>query len=160
MALIQGETLGPFDDFRSKKGKPFTASVHLAEGKVAFLFADSAAELDSEAIKQQDPLGASPVDGTPVYETPAGYLSESALAGDQKKGLRISKIILGRRLDRDHISQLLASGRSALITGFISKKKKPFDAYLLLDAKGKLSFEFPPRAPKKSKKTDQEESAS
>ena len=160
VALIQGETLGPFDDFRSKKGKPFTASVHLAEGKVAFLFADSAAELDSEAIKQQDPLGASPVDGTPVYETPAGYLSESALAGDQKKGLRISKIILGRRLDRDHISQLLASGRSALITGFISKKKKPFDAYLLLDAKGKLSFEFPPRAPKKSKKTDQEESAS
>ena len=47
-----------------------------------------------------------------------------------------------------HIRQLLASGRTELITGFISKKKKPFDAYLLLDAKGKLSFEFPPRAKK------------
>lgn len=72
----------------------------------------------------------------------------SALDGDQKKGLRISKIILGRRLDPDHIRQLLAHGRTELITGFISKKKKPFDAYLLLDAKGKLSFEFPPRAKK------------
>ena len=159
VALIQGETLGPFADFRSKKGKPFTASVHLAEGKVAFLFADSTADLDPEAIKQQDPVGISPIDGTSVYETPAGYLSESALAGDQKKGLRISKMILGRRLDRDHIGQLLASGRSALINGFISKKKKPFDAYLLLDAKGKLSFEFPPRAPRKAKKSE-EESAS
>ena len=82
------------------------------------------------------------------FETPTGFLSASALDGDQNKGLRISKMILGRRLDPDHIRQLLASGRTELITGFISKKKKPFDAYLLLDAKGKLSFEFPPRAKK------------
>lgn len=145
VAMIRGETLGPFADFRSKKGKPFTASVHLADSKVAFLFADSSAELDLETIRRQEPLGESPIDRTRVFETPAGFLSESALEGDQKQGLRIGKMILGRQLDREHIRQLLTDGRTELITGFISKKKKPFDAFLLLDAKGKLSFEFPPR---------------
>ncbi len=152
VALIAGQTLGPFDDFRSKKGKSFTASVRITNSKVEFLFADSTAELDLDEIRQQEPLGESPVDGTKVFETPAGYLSESALEGDQKKGLRISKVILGRRLEPEHISQLLTKGRTALIDGFISKKKRPFDAFLLLDAKGKLSFEFPPRGKKGAEK--------
>jgi DNA topoisomerase-3 len=153
--LIRGKTLGPFSDFRSKKGKPFTASVHIANSKVEFLFADSTDELDLDQIRSQEPLGCSPIDGSRVFETPAGFLSESALAGDQKKGLRISKVILGRQLDRAHISQLLTDGRTELIGGFISKKKKPFDAFLLLDGKGKLSFEFPPRGKKgKDKEAD------
>ncbi len=152
VALIEGQTLGPFNDFRSKKGKPFTASVRITNSKVEFLFADSTAELDLDEIKQQEPLGESPIDGTRVFETPAGFLSESALDGDQKKGLRISKMILERRLDREHIIQLLTQGRTELIGGFISKKKRPFDAFLLLDAKGKLSFEFPPRGKKGANK--------
>ncbi len=153
VALIQGETLGPFDDFRSKKGKPFTASLRLQGGKVEFLFADSVAEEDLSAIRKQEPLGLSPVDGTPVFETQGAYVSESALSGDEKKGLRIAKIILGRRLEREHISQMLAEGRTALINGFISKRKKPFDAYLLLDGKGRISFEFPPKERKKGRRT-------
>lgn len=152
VALIEGKTLGPFSDFRSKKGKPFTASVRVTNSKVEFLFADSTAELNLDEIRQQEPLGVSPIDGTRVFETPAGYLSDSALDGDRDKGLRISKMILGRRLDPDHISQLLAEGRTELITGFISKKKKPFDAFLLLDVKGKLTFEFPPRGKKGTNK--------
>jgi len=145
VALIRGETLGPFSDFRSKRGKPFSASVRLTDDKVEFIFADATDQLDLEEITGQEPLGLSPVDRTPVFETPAAFMSESALAGDRKKGLRISKIILGRRIDPDHIRQLLREGKTELINGFISKRKKPFDAYLLLDDKGKLSFEFPPR---------------
>ncbi len=150
--LIKGETIGPFADFRSKKGKPFTASVRLNNSKIEFLFADSTDQLDVEAIKQQEPLGLSPVDQTRVYETPVAFMSESALTGDTKKGLRISKMILGRRIDPDHIEQLLTRGKTDLINGFISKKKRPFDAYLVLDDKGKLGFEFPPRKRKGGKK--------
>lgn len=143
--LIRGETIGPFMDFRSKKGKPFTASVRLHNSKIEFLFADSTDQLDKDEIKQQEPLGQSPIDQTKVYETPAAFMSESALDGDREKGLRISKVILGRRIDPDHIEQLLKRGKTDLINGFISKKKRPFDAYLVLDDKGKLGFEFPPR---------------
>lgn len=150
--LIKGETIGPFADFRSKKGKPFTASVRLNNSKIEFLFADSTDQLDCEAIMQQEPLGISPIDQTRVYETPAAFMSESALTGDTKNGLRISKMILGRRIDPDHIEQLLNKGKTDLINGFISKKKRPFDAYLVLDDKGKLGFEFPPRKRKGGKK--------
>ncbi|MEA3467782.1 MAG: DNA topoisomerase III [Thermodesulfobacteriota bacterium] len=143
--IIEGETLGPFSDFRSKRGKPFTASVRLNKNKIEFLFADSIADLDIEAIKKSDPLGLSPVDSTPVFETPAAYMSGSKLDGDKEKGLQISKIILDREITGDHIRQLLTDGKTELITKFISKKKRPFDAYLLINKAGKISFEFPPR---------------
>ncbi len=152
ITLLKGETVGPYDDFRSKKGKPFTASVHLKDSKIEFLFLESDDQLDSEEVKKGEPLGISPIspiDNTKVYEAPAAFMSESALDGDKGKGLRISKRILGRRIDVDHIIQLLNDGKTELITGFISKKKRPFDAYLKLDSKGKLSFEFPPRKKKK-----------
>jgi DNA topoisomerase-3 len=150
--LIEGETLGPFADFRSKRGKPFSASLRINKSKIEFLFADSTEELDLDEIKKQEPLGISPVDQTRVFETPAAFLSESALDGDKEKGLRISKMILSRRIDPDHIRQMLTDGKTELITGFISKKKRPFDAYLLLDNKGKLGFEFPPRKKRGGKK--------
>lgn len=149
VALINGETLGPFSDWRSKKGKNFTASVSLKNNKIDFIFADSTADLDLDAIKSKPPVGMSPVDNTPVFETPAGYLSESALDGDNKNGLKISKIILEKEITTEYIGQLLSNGKTELIEGFISKKKRPFDAYLQLDKKGKITFDFPPRKKKK-----------
>jgi DNA topoisomerase-3 len=146
--LLQGETVGPYSDFRSKAGKPFTASLMLKDGKVSFQFPDSTDNLDLGAIKEQQPIGLSPVDKTPVFETPMAYLSASALSGDQKQGLRIGKTILERSISVEHVRQLLTQGKTELIKGFISKKKRPFDAYLLMDAKGKVTFEFPPRKTK------------
>ena len=152
--IIKGETLGPFSDFRSKRGKPFTASVRLTNNKIEFLFADSIDDLDIEAIKKSDPLGFSPVDGTPVFETPAAYMSASKLDGDKEKGLQIGKIILGRAITKDHIRQLLEDGKTELITKFISRKKRPFDAYLLMSKSGKITFEFPPRKKKGQAKSN------
>ncbi len=151
LALIKGEIIGPFSDFISKKGKPFSASVQLKKNKVDFLFANSTDDLDIDSITAQQSLGKSPIDNTEVYETPAAYMSESALEGDDKNGLKISKIILSREITPTIISQLLSSGKTELIKGFISKKRRPFDAYLLLAKNGKISFEFPPRTPKKKK---------
>jgi DNA topoisomerase-3 len=148
LALLQGKTLGPFNDFRSKKGKPFTASVRLLNSKIEFLFAASIDELDKKSIKEGTILGLSPIDQTPVFATPMAFMSESALGGDEKKGLKISKTILSKEIGENHVKQLLGEGKTELIQGFISKKKKPFDAYLLLAKNGTLSFEFPPRKEK------------
>jgi DNA topoisomerase-3 len=150
-ALLCGETIGPFTDFRSKMGKPFTASVRLVEKKIEFLFATTVDEQGIEAAKGGKALGLSPIDHTKVYATPLAYMSESALDGDRKKGLKISKTILSRELNEAHVQQLLEKGRTELINGFISKKKRPFDAYLLLSKNGTLSFEFPPRKEKSPK---------
>ncbi|RZW21544.1 MAG: hypothetical protein EX260_05835, partial [Desulfobulbaceae bacterium] len=80
------------------------------------------------------------------------FMSDSALNGDEKKGLRISKMILSKTLTDKDIKKLLSDRKSPLIKGFISKKRKPFDAYLLLDDKGKISFEFPPRKMRRKRK--------
>jgi DNA topoisomerase-3 len=156
VALLQGKTIGPFSDFRSKKGKPFTASVRLFNKKIEFIFASSIDELDLDTVKKSTILGFSPIDQTRVFATPMAYMSESALDGDEKKGLKISKTILGSEVSEKHVMQLLSQGKTELIEGFISKKKKPFDAYLLLAKNGTLSFEFPPRKdklPKQNKLT-------
>ncbi len=150
--LLAGKTIGPYSDFRSKRGKLFTASVQLKNNKIEFIFAESTDNLDIEEILKTEPLGSSPVDGTPVYATPTAWLSESALNGDKKKGLRIGRIILQKELDEKHIRQLLTDGKTELISGFISKRKKPFDAWLVLDKNGRMSFEFPPRKFRNSRK--------
>lgn len=151
VSLLQGKTVGPFSDFRSKKGKPFTASVRLANKKIEFIFAASINDLDIDTVRQGTVLGVSPIDQTKVFATPMAYMSESALEGDDKKGLKISKTILAKEISEKHVRQLLAEGKTELIGGFISKKKKPFDAYLLLAKNGTLSFDFPPRKEKSSK---------
>lgn len=150
--LLGGKTIGPYSDFRSKKGKPFTASIKLTNNKVEFIFADDTDNLDIEAIKESASLGLSPIDETNVFETPMAYMSESALESDKKNGLRISRAILSKEITPQNITQLLTKGKTELITGFISKKRRPFDAYLLLDKKGKITFEFPPRKPKRKTK--------
>ena len=149
-ALLRGETIGPFADFRSKKGKPFTAALCLKNNKIEFLFADGGdGQPDADAVKAGEALGKSPTDGSPVFATPTAYVSASALDGDDKKGLRINRLILSKEISPDNIRELLEDGKTSLISGFISKKKRPFDAWLLLDKSGKLSFEFPPRVSRK-----------
>jgi DNA topoisomerase-3 len=148
VALLKGDTIGPFSDFRSKKGKLFTASVRLTNNKIEFMFADSNADLDIDAIKQGNSLGTSPVDGTKVFGAPMAFMSESALDGEDK-GLKISRIILSKEITEENIRQLLSQGRTELIEGFISKKRRPFDAFLVLAKNGKVSFEFPPRKSKR-----------
>ncbi len=151
VVLLQGGTIGPFHDFRSKQGRPFSASLKLTEGKVEFIFDQAGGE---EMVAQEtlgEPLGLSPVDQSPVYDRPQAYMSVSALAGDRDKGLRIGKTILAKAIEPRWVTQLLRDGRTELIKGCISKSRRPFDAHLTLDDKGKLGFDFPPRPVRKGR---------
>ncbi len=147
--LLNNRQIGPLQGFRSKMGKPFTAVLKINDkNKVEFVFDDTASGPDGQPLDlaKEEPIGISPVDQTKVYETLTGYISESALAGDAKKGLKINKMILGKTLDRDIIKRLLSLERTDLIKGFQSSKtRRFFDAYLKLSKEGKISFEFPPR---------------
>ena len=147
--LLEKRQIGPLQGFRSKMGKPFTAVLKINEkNKVEFVFDDTASGPDGQPLDlaKEEPVGISPVDNTKVYETLTGYISESSLAGDAKKGLKINKMILGKTLDRDVIKRLLSLERTDLIKGFQSSKtRRFFDAYLKLSKEGKISFEFPPR---------------
>jgi DNA topoisomerase-3 len=47
--------------------------------------------------------------------------------------------------------KLLETGRTDLLTNFISKAGRPFPAHLVMDDSGKITFDFPPREQQPSK---------
>ena len=58
---------------------------------------------------------------------------------------KINKEILQQPIEPSQAQKILATGRSDLLDKFISKGGKPFSAYLVMDEKGKVTFDFPAR---------------
>lgn len=99
-----------------------------------------------EAIKpavRVDCLGTCPICGQPVLENPKGYSCSAWKEGCQ---FVIWKQTSGRSISKGIAKKLLSDGRSALIKGFKSKQGNRFDAYLIVNQNGKISFLFPSRA--------------
>jgi DNA topoisomerase-3 len=59
---------------------------------------------------------------------------------------RMGKVILQREIPTEQVLKLLETGKTDLIPKFISKKGRPFSAFLKLEG-GKVGFEFEPRKP-------------
>jgi DNA topoisomerase-3 len=65
----------------------------------------------------------------------------------------MGKMILQREISADEVRKIATEGKTSLLTKFISKKGRPFNAFLTLDKKsGKVGFEFEERKPKAPKK--------
>jgi DNA topoisomerase-3 len=58
---------------------------------------------------------------------------------------KIGKVILEQPIEPAQASKILAAKKSDLMDKFISKAGKPFPAYLVMDSKGKITFDFPER---------------
>ena len=56
----------------------------------------------------------------------------------------MSKMILRREIPKEQAKNLLTTGKTDLLEGFISKRGRPFPAYLKLED-GKIGCEFPER---------------
>ena len=97
----------------------------------------------------QEPLGKCPKCGAPVYDGGMNYICEKA-AGAQAATFRTGKIILQRAIEKEQVQKLLDNGKTDLLEKFISKKGRPFKAFLVVGEGGKVGFEFEPRAEKKS----------
>jgi DNA topoisomerase-3 len=62
----------------------------------------------------------------------------------------MGKVILEQPIDRENVRNLIETGKTHKLTKFISKKKRPFSAFLSLGKNGKVDFEFEPREKKKA----------
>ena len=136
--------IGPLEGFRSKEGRPFVAPIKLgAEGRPAFDF-PPAEEHDLSGL---EPLHACTVcKKGQVYALEADYLCNRAATAEKECAFRMKKVILQREVTPDQVVKLLETGKTDLLPRFISKKGRPFSAYLKLDKLGKVGFEFEPRA--------------
>ena len=150
--LITKRFVGPLTGFRSRMGKPFAAGMRLNdELKLEFDFGHgSGAGSGEEApdFSQQESLGACPKCGARVYEHGVAYVCEKAVGAERSCDFRSGKLILQQPVERAQMQKLLATGRTDLLVRFISKKGRPFKAFLVKTPGGKIGFEFQPRAPK------------
>ena len=148
--LITKRKVGPLTGFRSRMGKPFAAVVKLTdELRPEFDFgqADGEGE-EAPDFSGQEPLGKCPKDGGRVFEHGMAYTCEHAVGPKKTCDFRSGRMILQQPIEREQMKKLLETGRTDLLTGFISKKGRRFKAFLVKQPDGKIGFEFQARAPK------------
>jgi DNA topoisomerase-3 len=152
--LVEGKT-ELLKSFVSKKtGRKFEAFLAWKDGKVSFEFPPRERKSKKSESKEpppkidftgMTPIGKCPKCGGNVFDTPAGYLCERSQAEKKRCTFKISKEILQQAVEPAQAQKLLEKKKTDLLDKFISKAGKPFPAYLVMDDKGKVTFEFPPR---------------
>jgi DNA topoisomerase III len=141
--------------FISKRGRPFSARLALdADQNVGFEFeprekkrssrktGDPKAPLTPIDFTGQEPVGRCPRCSARVFETETDYRCEKTQAESKPCKFRSGKVILNQPLSREVMGQLLAGDRTELLDQFVSRRGRPFKAWLALQD-GKVTFEFP-----------------
>jgi DNA topoisomerase III len=148
--LIEKKDVGPLDGFRSRIGRAFSANLIMnKEFAIEFSWGDKDAE-DGEPpdFSDQETLGACPKCKSNVFELPMAYTCEKAVGAAKTCDFRSGRTILQRAIEREQMVKLLKDGKTDLLEKFISKKGRPFSAYLVRQPDGKIGFEFEAREPK------------
>jgi DNA topoisomerase-3 len=148
--LITKRVIGPLTGFRSRQGKPFSAVMRLTDDfRVEFDFGQSSGEgEEAPDFSAQEPLGPCPKCASRVYEHGMAYTCEKAVGPAKTCDFRSGRLILQQPIEREQMKKLLATGRTDLLTGFVSKKGRRFKAFLVKNPDGKIGFEFQPRKEK------------
>ena len=131
---------GLIEDFTSKRGRPFSATLHLNEktGRLRFEFPprEGGGRNRKEFPVNEEPIGTCGVcgDGT-VVETATDFQCDTCKA-------RVSREVCKREITRDEVKPLFEKKKSELLDGFTSRAGKPFKAYLKPKKSGGHRFEF------------------
>lgn len=152
--LIEKRFVGPLEGFRSKKGKEFNAGLQIKDDmKVAFVFEGN----DPDAINWDEcpvicacPVCAKKGRESSIYDTPDGYACKIALTESGKCNARLPKQLCKKDITPENAREFFEGGKTSLIANMISKRGRPFSAFLVCTPGEKrlLSWEFPPREPK------------
>jgi DNA topoisomerase-3 len=147
--LVSTGEIGPLDGFVSPRtGNRFPAKLRLIddpkeEGK-------RKVELDfgnKFEVSELTPFWTDPKTKAELCEAPTSYVLREREGDTWKNSFSVGRLMCQKPITREHAIQLVTVGKTDLIQGFISKKGRPFDAFLVRQA-AKISWEFPPRKPK------------
>ena len=155
--LLTSRTIGPLQGFRSRMGRPFAAIIRLKDDFTPeFDFGNPTGDGNGDAtpvdFSVQESLGPCPKCGSSVYEHGLSYVCEKAVGSERTCDFRSGRIILQRPIEPEQMRKLLATGRTDLLPKFVSKKGRPFAAFLVRGEDGKVGFEFAPREAKAGKR--------
>ena len=141
--LVSNRRIGPLDGFRSKMGRAFSAELKLTEDhKVEFDFGNDDDDEEEVDFSGQESVGKCPKCEGLVYEHGRAFVCEKNTGKERQCTFRTGKVILKRDIEKEQVVKLLKDGKTDLIPNFISKKGRPFKAYLILKSNGDVGFEF------------------
>jgi len=153
--LLTDRVIGPLTGFRNKMGRPFNAIIRLNDShQPEFDFGQGSGGDDANGeevdFSGQTSLGDCPKCGASVFDHGLAYVCEKSVGPSKSCDFRSGKVILQQAVDRDQMAKLLATGRTDLLTGFISARtRRKFSAFLVRGSDGKVGFEFEKKEPKK-----------
>ncbi len=149
--LVEKGSVGPLDGFISAKTRAnFAAKLKLAKDektekwKAEYDFGDKA------DLGLAEPFWTEAATGAELCEVGSSYVLRAQENGEWKQLFRVPRLMCKKEVTREQAINMVEKGKSDLIQGFISKKGRPFDAFLVR-TEAKIRWEFPPRAPKKDK---------
>src|SRR5207247_7342204 len=142
----------PLTGFRSRKGKRFPAVLRLSDQfKAEFDFGPNGQENGAAQpvdFSAQESLGKCPKCGGRVFEFGMSYVCENSVSPSKTCDFRTGKVILQQPVDREQMKKLLETGKTDLLERFISRKGRPFKAFLVVTDKKDVGFKFEKREPK------------
>ncbi len=149
--LVQAGHVGPLDGFISAKTRArFSAVLRLVKDaetgkwKTEYDFGD---KVDLGSV---EPFWTDPKTGAQLCEVGSSYVLREREGEGWKQAFRVGRLMCQKPIPREQAIELVANGRTELIRGFISKKGRPFDAFLKRE-NNRITWEFPPRAPRLDK---------
>ena len=152
--LIEKRFLGPLEGFRSRIGKEFRAALEVKDDqKVTFKFEKGESDevdWDNMPVLCECPVCAKQKRTENVFILPNSYACRTAITDAKKCNAKLPRELCKKEITEENARKFFTEGKTGLIEGMISKKGRPFKAFLVCKAGDKrlLSWEFPPREPK------------
>ncbi|MBN1419819.1 MAG: DNA topoisomerase 3 [Planctomycetes bacterium] len=144
--LLEERETPPLDGFVSRDGRPYSAKLAITSDLQVTLTPVRGEEAPPQDLERfevnEEPLGRCPIckEGT-IRETPTHYACDR-----EGCSFTLPRKILGREMEREEVQPYVESGKTALLSGFISRKGRPFAAHLVLKPNGRHGYEFAQRA--------------
>ncbi|MEO8440000.1 MAG: DNA topoisomerase III [Spartobacteria bacterium] len=149
--LVKTGAVGPLDGFISAKTRAtFPAKLKLAKDEKTDKWKAEYDFGDKVELGAMEPFWTDPATGAQLCESGSNYVLREREGDDWKQAFRVGRLMCKKEIHRETAVQLAEKGKTELIKGFISKKGRPFDAFLVRQGP-RIAWEFPPREAKKDK---------
>lgn len=159
--LVEKRFLPTMEGFRSRLGKEFSAAIEIKEDKkVNFIFEKGQSDeinWDEVQVLCDCPVCAKAGRENKIYILPNSYSCKLAASDQKACNAKLPKELCKKAITEENARKFFTEGKTDLIVNMISKKNRPFSAFLTCKPGEKrlLGWEFPPREakPKAAKKT-------
>jgi DNA topoisomerase-3 len=149
--LVANGEIGPLDGFVSAKtGNRFPSKIKLVDDEKNP--GSKKGELDfgnKVDLNELVPFWTDPKTGAELCEGPTNYILRQREGEGWKEVFKVGRLMCQKPVTREQAIKLVEAGKTDLIEGFVSKKGRPFDAFLVRQG-GRMNWEFPPRKPREN----------